>query len=100
LGGALVACGGGTESSVSARGAAQSDAISKAAVVYPNGSPSTTQEACTDAVDFARISGSLGEIGLDNALVNRHVDCRVATTDPIAVRCCSLGAKTATPTAT
>jgi hypothetical protein len=85
LGGALVACGGGTESSVSARGTAQSDAISKAAVVYPNGSPSTTQEACTDAVDFARISGSLGEIGLDNALVNRHVDCRVATTDAIEV---------------
>jgi hypothetical protein len=85
LGGALVACGGGAGSSVSARSAAQSGVSSRAAIDQPNGSPSTTQEACTDAVDFARISGSLGEIGLDNALVNRHVDCRVATTDAIEV---------------
>lgn len=79
LSGALVACGGGTS-------AVQTGTSAKAAIVQPNGSPSTTQEACTDPVDFARISGSLGEIGLEKALVNRHVDCRVATTDAIEVK--------------
>lgn len=77
----LVGCGGNASSSNTARDAVavQTSKPVSAAIIQPNGSPSTTQEPCTDPVDFKRIDS--GGNGYEAALVNRHVDCRVSTTD-------------------